>query len=71
MSVFIIIRNIKEESTKVFVCDIFVSEFELLTGNDVHFRTNTLWKSMKPVLTIAMNLNSIATLFLQGGYCHY
>ena len=35
-------------------CDLEVSEFELQSRNYVHFRTNTLRKSMDPLITSAM-----------------
>ena len=44
-------------------CGIVESEFELQSGNYVHFRTNTLGKGMIP-LTLPAGLNRTTTVLL-------
>ena len=41
-------------TVKAIDCEIVVSEFELQSRYDVHFRTNTLGKGMNPLIHPAM-----------------
>ena len=48
--------------------DTVVSEFELQSCYDVHFRTNALWKGMKPFIVLAMGQIVSHLLFCNDGF---
>ena len=45
-----LIKNESSVMVKVLDCEIVVSEFELQSRYNVHFRTNTLGKGMEPLI---------------------
>ena len=48
-------------------CGLYVSEFELLTRYYVHFQSNTLGKSLKPLILPAMGC-IVSLLFYKDGF---
>ena len=41
--------SLRDAVAYVLVCNIVVNEFELQSGHNVHFQTNTFGKGMKPL----------------------
>ena len=61
---FIVCNNIRPHGlvTNMLDCDIVVSEFEVQSRYNVHFRTNTLRKVMNPLIPLNYELNSTTTV---------
>ena len=55
---------------KALGCGIEVSEFELQSRYDAHFRTDTLGKGMKPPYPPSYGLNSTTTVYFEGRIWH-
>ena len=55
---------------KALDCGIVISEFELQSYYNIHFRTNTLKKGMNPLYPPRYGLNTITTVLVEGWLWH-